>query len=381
MGFKLGSPGEGEDGGSHRTPNQKTPTRTAQSRQATSTRSTQVRDRGLDSPGIGGAVHTPSGGLKCLYTNAHSMENKQEELAFLLANTNPYIVELTETWWDPTHDWVVNIKGYWLYRQDRKGRKGGDVALYVKEQYTSSANSIRPEVGQTEVLWVRIQGGQEERDLTVGVYYRPPNQGEELDQEFSGQLANAVIMGDLNYLDICWEEQSARSDCSHRFLAELQNLHLTQEVHSPTRGNALLDLVLATGDDLLSRLQVRDHLGDSDHRLLEFTIQRRVSKACSKAADLDFRRADFNEVRRLVREALTSRRGRDLGVQDEWSFLKEMILQAQRVTIATQIKGSKSAQKPPWLTKSTQECLKAKKEAYTQWKGGAITKEDYTSIA
>ena len=90
--------------------------------------------------------------------------------------------------------------------------KEGGVVLYVKEQYTSSANRMGSEEGQAEVLWVKIQGGQGEGDLTVGVYYRPLNQREELDQEFLGQLAEAlkardvVVMGDLNYPDICWEE-------------------------------------------------------------------------------------------------------------------------------------------------------------------------------
>ena len=121
-------------------------------------------------------------------------------------------------------------------------------------------------------------------------------------------------MGNLNYLDICWEEQSARSECSRRFLARVQDLHLTQEVNSRTRGDTLLDLVLATGDDLVRGLQVLDSLGDSDHRLLGFTIQCKVAKACSKAAALDFRRADFNELRRIVGEALRSQGGGELGV-------------------------------------------------------------------
>ena len=87
-----------------------------------------------------------------------------------------------------------------------------------------------------------------------------------------------------------------------------------------------------------------DHLGDSDHRLLEFTIQRKVAKASSKAAAIDFRRADFNELRRIVGEALRSRRGGEPGVQGEWSHLKEMILQAQRKVIPMRIKGSRRAQ-------------------------------------
>ncbi|KYO44843.1 hypothetical protein Y1Q_0016637 [Alligator mississippiensis] len=235
------------------------------------------------------------------------------------------------------------------------GRKGGGVALYIKEQYTSLTSRMGSEEGLAKVLWVRIQRRQGERDLTVGVYYRPPNQGEELDHEFSGQLAKAlkardvVVMGDLNYPDICWEEQSARSEGSRRFLAKIQDLHLTQEVHSHTKRNALLALALAlaTSDDLVRGLQVLDYLGDSDHHLLEFTIQRRVSRACNKTVALDFKRANFNELRRLVGEPLGSWRVGELGAQDEWSFLKETILRAQGVTIPVRIKGGKSAQKPP----------------------------------
>ena len=69
-----------------------------------------------------------------------------------------------------------------------------------------------------------------------------------------------------------------------------------------------MDLVLATGDDLVRGLWVLNHLGDSNHRLLEFTTQCKVAKACSKAAALDFRRADVNEMR-IVGEGLRSRRG------------------------------------------------------------------------
>ena len=350
-------------------------------------REKQVSDGGRGIAETRGSVGTTVGGLKCLYTNARSMGKKQEELALLLAVTSPDIVGITETWWDSSHDWAVSVKGYRLYRRDRIGRKGGGVALYIKEEYTSSLISKGVEGGHSEVLWVRVKGSPGERDLTVGVYYRPPNQGEELDQEFLGQLTEAVrakdvvIMGDLNFPDICWEEQSAKSDRSRRFLARVQDLHLTQEVHRPTRGDALLDLVLATGDDLVRGLRVMGHLGDSDHRLLEFTIQRKVAKSCSKAAALDFRRADFNKLRRIVGEALRTQRGREADVEGEWLLLKETILHAQREVIPTRVKGSRRAHKPPWLTKSIRECLLAKREAYTQWRDGVITKKDYVTVA
>ena len=44
------------------------------------------------------------------------------------------LVGITETWWDDTYDWSVNMEGYRLFRKDRKGRRGGGVALYVSNQ-------------------------------------------------------------------------------------------------------------------------------------------------------------------------------------------------------------------------------------------------------
>ena len=166
-----------------------------------------------------------------------------------------------------------------------------------------------------------------------------------------------------------WDQRRVKQGA----LAEIQDLHLIQEVHSPTRGNALLDLVLATGDDLVRGLQVLDHLCDSDHRLLEFTNQHRVSRACSKAVALDFKRADLNKLRRLVGEALGFPRAGELSAQDEWSFLKETILRAQGVTIPTTSKWSRSAQKPPWLTKGVRECLIASREGKTAARPGQVT--------
>ena len=41
---------------------------------------------------------------------------------------------------------------------------------------------------QLESLWVRIKGQAHTGDITVGVYYRPPDQEEEADEAFYRQL-------------------------------------------------------------------------------------------------------------------------------------------------------------------------------------------------
>jgi len=41
---------------------------------------------------------------------------------------------ITETWWDNSYDWHAVMDGYRLFRKHRLTRRGGGVALYVKEQ-------------------------------------------------------------------------------------------------------------------------------------------------------------------------------------------------------------------------------------------------------
>ena len=70
-------------------------------------------------------ARAPKGTLACLYTNARSLGNKQDELVLLLSAKKYDVIGITETWWDSTHDWTTGIEGYTLYRRDRVYKKVG----------------------------------------------------------------------------------------------------------------------------------------------------------------------------------------------------------------------------------------------------------------
>ena len=57
--------------------------------------------------------------LKCLYTNACSLSNKQDELETVMNLKSYDLVAITETWWDDSHNWNTTIDGYRLFRRDR----------------------------------------------------------------------------------------------------------------------------------------------------------------------------------------------------------------------------------------------------------------------
>ena len=51
--------------------------------------------------------------LKCLSTDVHSMGNKQEELEAVVQLGKCYLIAITETWWDESHDGnTLRITGF-----------------------------------------------------------------------------------------------------------------------------------------------------------------------------------------------------------------------------------------------------------------------------
>ncbi|GAB0209016.1 hypothetical protein GRJ2_003367300 [Grus japonensis] len=96
--------------------------------------------------------------LKCLYTNARSRGNKQEELEVCVRLQGQDLIAITETWWDSSQDWNAVMDGYVLFRKDRPARRGGGVALYVREQLECIEIHIGVDEEQVESLWVSVVG-------------------------------------------------------------------------------------------------------------------------------------------------------------------------------------------------------------------------------
>ncbi|XP_051640625.1 uncharacterized protein LOC127469851 [Manacus candei] len=243
-----------------------------------------------------------------MYTNARSMGNKQEELEAIVQQESYDVVAITETWWDDSHDWSAAMDGYKLFRRDRQGRRGGGVALYVRE----SLDSLELEVSNNKVecLWIKIRGKANKADILVGVCYRPPNQDDEDDEFFYKQLADVskspalVLVGDFNLLDVCWELHTAEKRQSRRFLECIEDNFLLQLVNEPTRDGALLDLLFTNREGLVGDVVVGGRLGHSDHEIIEFSILRDARRAINKTSTLDFQRADFSLFKKLVQRVI-----------------------------------------------------------------------------
>ncbi|PKU45166.1 mitochondrial fission process protein 1 [Limosa lapponica baueri] len=172
--------------------------------------------------------------VKCIYANARSMGIKQDELEAIVRQDNYDIVAITETWWDDGHGWNAAMSGYKLFRRNRQGRRGGCVALYIRELFDSIEIDSSDE--EVECLWVRVKGKANKGDFVLGVCYRPPNQDEQVDEVFCKRLAAAsqtpalVLVGDFNLPDICWKYNTAESRQVRRFLECMEDNFLTQMI-------------------------------------------------------------------------------------------------------------------------------------------------------
>ncbi|CAM2100164.1 unnamed protein product [Caretta caretta] len=154
-----------------------------------------------------------------------------------------------------------------------------------------------------------------------------------------------------------------------------------QVLEEPTRGRALLDLLLTNQEELVGEAKVDGNLGGSDHEMVEFRILTQGRKESSRIWTLDFRKADFDSLRELMGRIPWENNMRGKGVPENWLYFKESLLGLQEQTILMCRKNSKYGRRPAWLNSKILADLKHKKEPYKKWKIGQMTREEYKNIA
>ena len=142
------------------------------------------------------------------------------------------------------------------------------------------------------------------RKLTLGVFYRPPNNDpkplEDLQaalQEFSTN--ELILLGDFNLPEIDWlNNRVLRQSDIYTFMMDIvQDNFLAQLINEPTRHSNILHLVLTTSSDLVNHLFIRVPFSyhNSISSLLPGTpyVQRKSQKLfyCYGKADWDHLRS------------------------------------------------------------------------------------------
>ena len=263
--------------------------------------------------------------------------NKSPFLHDLATRRNCLWVAVTETWLNTgilDSEMLVNMPGYSVIRQDRKGRQRGGVCLFLREDLTGEVLCSFSN-GVCELLMVQVH----QLDTIVTVVYRPPDTAlseftpilKKIECELDNLPAptpNITLMGDLNFPSsvITWqvmegillpkvagfregsdgEGQKVREQASN--LCDLAvKYHLTQHVDAATRESEILDLVWSSNPDLISSIQVDTFPDITDHSVVTATTSFRLEKEQAKKEEfllesgkrfrqLDFAKAPWPEI-------------------------------------------------------------------------------------
>lgn len=99
-------------------------------------------------------------GLKCVALNSRSIVNKRYELKALLLHEKYDLVAITE----------IVPSDYCVYRKDRN-RHGGGVMIAVRNDIPSVDRTDLD--ADCELKWIQLT--VQEKEIIVGVFYRPPS--------------------------------------------------------------------------------------------------------------------------------------------------------------------------------------------------------------
>jgi len=85
-----------------------------------------------------------------------------------------------------------------------------------------------------------------------------------------------ILLGNFNHPDICWKSNTASCRQSSRFLECIEDNFLSQVISTPTRGDAILHLVVTNVSELVGDVKIGGSLGCSDNALVELTLRREM---------------------------------------------------------------------------------------------------------
>ena len=186
---------------------------------------------------------------------------------------------------------------------------------------------------------------------------------------------SALNFEDFNYPNIDLTNLDADSGSRH-FLDMVNDAYLTQHLARPTRGSNILDLVLTTAPDMISEVEVREHLANCDHNILAWEIDYNapVVLTINKSTDV-FHKGNYEGFRSYLAGISWVDFFNNCDTIKSWEIFKNVMQEGMDKFIPKLYVGQ-SKKKPLWMS---YKALKAKNIKYLYWKKFQNTKlyEDY----
>ncbi|CAJ1061301.1 hypothetical protein Bbelb_101520 [Xyrichtys novacula] len=236
-----------------------------------------------------------------LMTNPRSLVYKIGELQSVLIQNHVDVAAISETWFSSHKpEELLGIDGYTLFSKCRSTRRGGGIALYIRDCVPCYPLTCIKVPQHLECFWVKVRPPRLPRNISaiaVCVVYSPPKSPHE-DELIDHLIASAdllrtkypdiglVILGDLNHLDI-------RDIC-------LDN-KLCQVVENNTRGEAILDKIITNMKPMYLKPEILPALASSDHNCVLWSPKAQsCPPQCIKRVVQPIREPGLKNGRRLL---------------------------------------------------------------------------------
>ncbi|XP_059801229.1 uncharacterized protein LOC132378374 [Hypanus sabinus] len=268
-------------------------------------------------------------GLRCVYFNARSVVNKADELRTWISTYRYDVVVTTNTWMAQGQEWLLQVPGFRCFRKGREGgKRNGGLALLIRHSVTAAMKVDIMEGLYTESLWVEVRNRKGSITL-LGVFCRPPNSNRDIEEQIGKQILEicnnnrVVMMEDFNFPNSDWHLPGAKGLDGVEFVRCVQEGFLTQYVDKPTRGEAVLDLVLGSEPGQVSGLSVGDYFGDSDHNSISFTIalERDWNKQLRKM--FNWSKGHYEAIRQEIGGLNWKQMSSGKSMEERWQIFRE----------------------------------------------------------
>ena len=213
--------------------------------------------------------------------------------------------------------------------------------------------------------------------MLIGVCYRPPNT--ELDNGNGAELRSLisevsnrqfVLMGDFNYPGIDWVNYSvssgATSECC-KFLECITDCFVTQHVMEPTRGMAILDLLLTREPNMISSVSVNEPLGSSDHHMVTCVVHQQQDRCSNVVESRDYLKGDYSRIREELANIdwdtmLTG------SANECWTRFKEELQHLEELHIPLRKRKGSKRKKPIWMTWRASKLVRRKQRLFAKYR-------------
>ena len=247
----------------------------------------------------------------------------------------------------------------------------------------------------SESIWVKVFANKTSH--FVASWYRPPggdlekldsqlkslrSQLEKIKDIHKGNKPPSVhILGDFNFCDIVWPDRLSKSGSplspseGEKFIEILNDHHLEQLVHFPTREKNTLDLIITSLPTQFLDIQSPDRL--SDHDIVSGTLKiviPRIKKPRRKV--YRYQKGDYESMRsdalKFAKERYFNGYSDTRSVQENFNLITSFIQDSADKHIPS--KTSRSVSSVPWITPAIRRKIRRKNATHAKAKKSGSAK-------